>query len=74
MTRLNWEKVAEQEKYRRIPREKISRTYKTDKISNAQKKLISTMIKERGVKWDSEINSLSRNEASLFIEELKRVN
>ena len=53
MTSLNWERAAEQERYRRVPREKISSSCKTKKISNAQKKLISAMTKERGMKWDT---------------------
>ena len=74
MTRMNWERAAEQEKYRRIPHDNITRASKPERISNAQKKLISTMLKERGMEWDSEINSLSRKEASDFISELRKVN
>ena len=70
MTRLNWEKAAAEARYRRTPHDDITRASKPKKISNAQKKLISTMLKERGIKWDSEINSLSRKEAIDFISEL----
>ena len=63
MTRLNWEKAAAEDRYRRIPHDDITRASKPKKTSNAQKKLISAMLKERGMKWDSEINCLSRDDA-----------
>ena len=74
MTKLNWQKAAAEDRYRRLPHDRIARSSTPKGISNSQKKLISTMLKERGMVWVTEINSLSREEASQFIRELKCMN
>ncbi len=72
--RMNWEKASSISRYRDVGRDweatRKLKVVKEKKITNKQKKFIAKLCKERGIKWENSINSLSLKQASDYINEL----
>lgn len=77
MAKLNWQKINDQKAIDYARRNNDcykgvkKKSYKINKITNSQKKLIAKLLRQHGIEWSNEINSISFYEASELIKSLK---